>query len=244
MSQPTPESTAPAKRGLGRWLPLLAIAAGAAAVFAFGLDDYLSFEVLEANRTWLQDWVAANALAAALVFMAVYAAATAFSVPGGAFLSILGGFLFGTWLGAVYIVAGASVGAVAVFLAARTALGDLLRERAGGAVQRMRAGFQDNALSYMLFLRLIPIFPFWLVNLVPAFLGVRLGTYTLGTVLGIAPGAAVYASVGNGVDTILAAGERPDLGIIFEPSILGPIVGLAVLSLLPVAHKHYRARRG
>lgn len=250
----TNEQTAPAESAqdarrrrvrshVKRWVPLAVLAAGFVLFFALGLEKYLSFDALEQNKAWLEQQVAENAVVTALVFVAVYALSAAFSIPGGAFLTILGGFLFGTVLGSVYAVAGATIGSVAVFLAARTALGEMLRERAGASVERMRAGFQEDALNYLLFLRLIPVFPFWLVNLVPAFLGVRLRTYTIGTVIGIAPGSVVYASVGNGVGELIAVGEKPNLGIIFEPSILGPIIGLGVLSMLPVAYKKYRAWR-
>ncbi|WP_090021283.1 TVP38/TMEM64 family protein [Limimonas halophila] len=228
---------------LTRWLPLLALVAGFVLFFALGLDKYLSFDALAEHRAWLEQQVADNAVLAAAAFVVVYALVAAFSIPGGAFLTILGGFLFGTIGGAIYAVTGATIGAVAVFLAARTALGDALRERAGSAVERMRAGFQEDAMNYLLFLRLIPVFPFWLVNLVPAFLGVPLRTYAIGTFLGIAPGSVVYASVGNGVGNLIAVGEKPNLGIIFEPSILGPIIGLALLSMLPVGYKKYRAWR-
>jgi uncharacterized membrane protein YdjX (TVP38/TMEM64 family) len=107
----------------------------------------------------------------------------------------------------------------------------------------MEEGFRQDALSYLLVLRLIPIFPFWLVNIVPAFLGVPLGTYVLGTFVGIIPGSFVYASVGNGLGAVFDAGGTPDLGIIFEPAILLPIVGLAVLALLPIAYRRFKARR-
>jgi len=233
-----------ARRGpLRRLLPLLVLAAGFAAFFALGLDRYLSFRGLADNRDWLMQQVQDNAALSAAAFIGAYMLVAAFSIPGGAVLTILGGFLFGTWLGTVYAVAGATLGSIAVFLAARTALADTLRRRAGGAVQKMRTGFQDNALSYLLVLRLIPVFPFWLVNLVPALVGVPLGTYVIGTFLGIVPGTLVYASLGNGLDALIAAGQTPNLGIIFEPTIFAPLLGLALLSLLPVAYKKWRGRR-
>ena len=111
----------------------------------------------------------------------------------------------------------------------------------GTAARRMEAGFKANALSYLLFLRLVPVFPFWLVNLVPAFLGVPLRTYAIGTLIGIVPGSAVYCSVGNGLGAVFDAGGRPDLGIIFKPEILGPIIGLAVLSLVPIIYKRLKS---
>ncbi len=233
----------PLRRNLvRRILPLAVLVAGFAAFFALGLDRYLSFRALAENHDWLKQQVAANAALTAAVYVATYALVAAFSIPGGAILTLLGGFLFGTWLGGAYAVTGATLGAVAVFLAARTALGNALREKAGSAVRRMQDGFNENALNYLFVLRLIPIFPFWLVNLVPAFVGVPLRTYVIGTVFGIMPGALVYASVGNGLGELLAMGEKPNLGIIFRPDILGPILGLAVLALLPVAYKKWRGR--
>ena len=226
-----------------RLWPLLLLLAGLGLFFALGLDRYLSFRALSDHRDWLMAQVRDVPVLAALTYAGVYAGVAAFSIPGGAVLTILGGFLFGIWLGTAYAVAGATLGSVAVFLAARTALADVLRAKAGGAVQRMRQGFQENALSYLLFLRLIPVFPFWLVNLVPALVGVRLGTYVVGTFAGIIPGTLVYASVGNGLDALVTSGGTPSLGIIFKPEILGPIVGLGVLSLLPVGYKKWKARR-
>lgn len=239
---PEKDANASRVRRLRRWIPLLVLLVGFALFFALGLNRYLSFQALADNQAWLKTQVDQNALVAALAFMIVYALVVAFSVPGGAVLTILGGFLFGTWLGALYVVTGATLGAVAVFLAARTALGDALRAKAGGAVRRMQHGFRENALSYLLVLRLIPIFPFWLVNLVPALVGVPLGIYVLGTFFGIMPGTVVYASLGNGVGALIAAGQRPDLGIIFSPEILGPMIGLAILALLPVIYKKWRGR--
>ena len=135
---------------------------------------------------------------------------------------------------------GATAGATIVFLIARSALGETLRAKAGPRIRRMEEGFRADALSYLLVLRLIPLFPFWLVNIVPAFLGVPVRTYVLGTFIGIIPGSFVYASVGNGLGAVFEAGGTPDLGIIFEPAILLPIVGLAVLALLPVAYRKVR----
>ena len=107
----------------------------------------------------------------------------------------------------------------------------------------MEAGFRENALSYLLVLRLVPLFPFWLVNLVPAFLGVKLRTYVIGTFFGIIPGTLVYASIGNGLGSVLDQGRTPDLGIIFRVDILVPLIGLAVLALIPVGYKWYQARK-
>ena len=226
-----------------RFSPLVMLLLAITAAFALRLDDYVSFEQLERNRGWLLDFVDRHAFLAPLGFMLIYAIAIALSLPGGAILTIAGGFLFGIVAGTVYAVVAATLGATVVFLIARTALGDSLRQRAGPAVRRMEAGFRENALNYLLFLRLIPAFPFWLVNLVPAFLGVPLGTYVVATAVGIIPGTLVFASVGNGLGTVFETGGRPDLGIIFKPDIILPIIGLAVLAILPVAYRKIKGRQ-
>lgn len=220
-----------------RFVPAVLIAIGLAAAFAFGLDSYLSFEILRENREAIVAWAAAHAVLGAVAFISVYALVVTLSLPGAAWLTISGGFLFGIAGGAFYAMAGAMLGAVALFLAARHAFAEVFRARVGGALHRMEEGFRANALSYLLFLRLVPLFPFWLVNLVPALLGVRLWTFTLGTFIGIIPGTLVFASVGNGLGAVLDRGEVPDLRMVFEPGILGPMIGLAVLALVPVFYK-------
>jgi uncharacterized membrane protein YdjX (TVP38/TMEM64 family) len=226
-----------------RFAPLIVLLLAVAAAFALGLDDYVSFEQLERNRARLLDLVHRHPFLAPFAFMLIYATAIGLSMPGGAILTLAGGFLFGLVPGTFYSVIAATVGATVVFLIARTALGDSLRQRAGPAMRRMEAGFRENALNYLLFLRLVPLFPFWLVNLVSAFLGLPLPTYVLATAVGIIPGSLVYASVGNGLGAVFDAGGRPDLSIIFEPQIILPIIGLAALALVPVGYKKMRARQ-
>ncbi len=237
----------PKAAGMPLPLRLLVLAAGVAGVAAVlnitGALDYLSFEALGRNREWLAAKVADFGLAAPLVFILVYAACTALSLPTGLLLSTLGGFLFGTLWGGFYNVVGATLGATLVFLAARTFLGDLLRGKAGSALQKLEAGFREDALSYMLVLRLVPLFPFWLVNLAPAFLGVRASVFMIGTFLGIIPGALVFASVGTGLGAILDVGGAPDASALLQPTVLGPIAGLALLALVPVVAKRIRRKR-
>jgi len=231
-------------RGLVRFLPIAVLVLGLAVFLALDLQNYIAFDTLRENRNWLMEQVERHGLLTAVVFVLGYAAMVAFSVPGGAVLTISAGFLFGTALAAALVVVGATLGAVAVFLAARTAFGTYLRARAAPGLERMRAGFQENAFNYLLVLRLIPLFPFWLVNLVPAFLGVPLRTYVLATFFGIIPGTVIYASLGNGLGAILDRGEQPNLSEIFEPGLLLPLVALAVFALLPVVYKWIKARRG
>jgi len=232
-----------ARFSLRRLLPLGALALAIAAVFAFDLDRYLTFDALRENRAALTAFVAANGLLAAVAYVLIYAAAVALSLPGGAVLTIAGGFLFGTLPGGALVVLAATVGATLLFLIAKTALGDPLRARAGPFLQRMEAGFQENALSYLLVLRLIPLFPFFIVNLVPAFLGVRLRTYVLATFFGIIPGSIVYASVGAGLGSVFDRAEAFSPSSILTPQIAVALVGLAMLALLPVVYRKLKARR-
>ncbi len=243
MNAPTPETPVTAqKNAFWRVLPLTTLVLGLGAFFAFDLHSYLSFETLKANRVALLDFVDQHRVLAILLYGAGYAVAVAFSFPGASILTLAGGFLLGLTTGTLATVVGATIGATAVFLAARLALGDLLRKKAGSAILKMEAGFQENAFNYLLVLRLAPVFPFWLVNLAPALLKVPLRTYITATFLGIVPGTFVYVSIGNGLGAIFDRGETPDLGIIFEPAILIPITGLALLALLPIAIKKIRAR--
>ncbi len=232
--------TAPKRFSAWRLLPLVVIAGGFVAFFALDLDRFLTFEALRDHRQMLMEWRENNFVSAVLCFIGTYVGTVAFSLPGAVWLTLAGGFLFGTLEGTLCVVIGATLGATTVFLAARYALGDFLRAKAGPSMQKMEAGFQRNAMSYLLILRLVPLFPFWLVNLVPAFLGVPVRTFIVGTFFGIIPGSFVYSSVGNGLGSVFDAGEMPDLGIIFEPQILIPICGLAALSLIPVVYKRFK----
>jgi uncharacterized membrane protein YdjX (TVP38/TMEM64 family) len=227
-----------------KYLPLFILVGGLIAFFATGLHHYISFDQIREHRGTLLGWVKEYGIFAGVVFGALYAVMVAFSIPGGAIATLLAGFLFGLVAGSTIVIIGATLGAVGVFLAARSALGDALRRKTGNAVRKMEEGFKENALSYLLILRLIPIFPFWLVNLVPAFLGVPLRTYVVGTFFGIIPGSIVYASVGSGLGTLFDQGKTPDLGIIFIPEILFPILGLAILACLPIIYKKWRSRSG
>ncbi|WP_376100159.1 TVP38/TMEM64 family protein [Roseomonas sp. CCTCC AB2023176] len=139
---------------------------------------------------------------------------------------------------------GATTGAVLVFLAARYALADWLEARFGRLLSRIRPGLQRDGFSYLLALRLLPLLPFWLVNLAPALMGMRLRTFAAATAIGIIPGSFVFASVGAGIGGILADGRRPDLSVILQPSVLLPLLGLALLALAPVAYRHWKGRRG
>ena len=228
---------------LQRMIPIAVLAAGLIAFFALDLDRFVTLDALKTHRSTLQGWVTHHGALAWLIYGLIYVVAVALSIPGGAILTITGGFLFGPYVATMVVVIGATCGATLLFLAARYAFADFLRQKAGAAMRRMEDGFQDNAFSYMLVLRLVPLFPFWLVNLVPAFLGVTFRTYFVGTLIGIIPGTFVYALVGDGAGAVLDAGGDLDLGIIFAPRFLAPIIGLAVLACIPILYRRIGAGR-
>lgn len=242
---PDSEEKPPPKSGWKKRAIILAAFVGLiAVVLSSGVQDFLSLEALRENREILLDFVTANYVAAVLTFMLAYVLAVAFSIPGAVWLSIAGGFVFSAGPATVYIVIAATIGATLVFLLARYVLGDLLRQKAGGAIDRMRDGFQEDAFSYMLVLRLVPLFPFFIVNLVPAFLNVPLRIYVIGTGLGIIPGAFVFALVGSGLGAVFDAGGDVDPGtVLFRPEVIGSLLGLAVLALIPVAYKRLGRRK-
>ena len=221
----------------GRILAVVVLLGALAAVFLSGVHEYLSLQALQENRQALLDAVSKNFALTAFAFVLLYAAAVGLSLPGALWLTIGGGFVFGVLPATVFVTIGATLGASIVFLLAKYVIGDALRSRTGGAIKKMEAGFQENALSYLLVLRLVPLFPFFVVNLVPAFLGVRLSTYVVGTFLGIIPGVFVYALVGAGLGEVLDSGEEVNTAAIFNPQVLGALLGLAVLALIPVVYK-------
>jgi len=231
------------RTGLKRLVPLAVLIIGLAAFFAFDLDRFVTLEALRENRAVLGDFVDRHGVLAALAFIATYAVVVAFSLPIATLLSILGGFFFGTAIGTFCVVVGATAGAAVLFLIARSTLGAFLHERAGPALKKMEAGFQQNEFSYLLILRLIPLFPFFVVNIVPALLGVSLRNYVLATALGIIPGAFVYVGVGAGTGSVIDSGEVPGLDVFLRADVLLPMVGLAVLALLPIAYKYVQRRR-
>ncbi len=228
---------------LRRFLPVAILLLGLVLFLLLGLGRHFSFESLSRNHAELTTWVAANGALAALAFMLAYAVAVAFSLPIAILITPLGGFLFGVWLGSILSIIGATLGATAVFLAARTAFYDLFHARAGAALARLEEGFRRDSFSYLLFLRLVPIFPFWLINIVPALMGMRLDRYVLATLIGIIPGSVVYSSLGAGFGLLTDRGEAPDLGVIFQARILLPLLGLAVLALVPVIYTRLRSRK-
>jgi uncharacterized membrane protein YdjX (TVP38/TMEM64 family) len=254
-------------KGTRSWLkrlwPLVLLVAVMGLVLAMGWQHYLSFEALAEHRDALRALMGANLMLSFVAFIAIYAATVALSLPGGAVLTLAGGFLFGWLLGGIASIIGATIGAAIVFLIARSALGEVLAARAGPWLSRFRQGFQDDAFSYLLFLRLVPIFPFWLVNLAPGLLGVSFWTYVATTFLGIIPGTFAYALAGSGLDSVIRAQQAAhesclakmgpggqescpymlDPGALLTPELVAGLVALGLVALIPVAVKWFRRPR-
>ena len=198
-----------------------------------------SFAGLATNYSVITAFVANNQLASWLVFMLLYAVVVALSLPAASLLTLAGGAVLG-WIAIPLIIIGASAGACAVFIAAKTIFASLFAKRSAGFISRLEAGFKKDAFSYLLALRLIPAAPFWVVNIVPALLGMRLLPFFIATFIGIAPGTSVYVAVGRGFDKALAHGEVPDLSTLQDPYIIAPLVALGLLSLMPVVVKRLK----
>jgi uncharacterized membrane protein YdjX (TVP38/TMEM64 family) len=243
-----------------RWLPLtLLLAVSAAAAYVSYRHNLLSLEKIVASRDKLQAFVDAYGAAAVLAYALGYVTAVALSVPGAVFLTILGGFLFGWLLGGAVAAVSATLGAVLVFLIARTSLGDILVRKAGPRLKGLAHGFREDAFSYLLFLRLLPIMPFWLTNLASALFGVRLETFALGTALGILPATFTFAVAGAGLDSVIAAQKASykackssgqahcsfdlDLHTILTPQIWVALGALGLMALVPVVVRRWRRRR-
>lgn len=244
--------------GLKRWLPLVVIAAVMALVFAMGWHRQLTFENLAARRTEIDTFVKAHLVVSVLLFMAAYIGVVALSLPGGGVLTITGGLLFGVWLGAPVTVVAATIGATIIFLVAKTSLGAALAERAGPWLERFRAGFEKEGLAYMLFLRLVP-FPFFVINLAPALLGVPLRTFVVGTFFGIMPATFAFSYLGDTLDRVITDAREAhakclataggadcklsvDLSTLPIVQILVALTLIGVVALIPTLLKRWRAK--
>lgn len=223
-----------------RFIPIIILIAGLILAIVFDLDKYLSFEAIGEHYGQLRNYIDQQLLLSLFLLCMTYAVLVAFSIPGASILSLLYGALLGTWVAGSLVVIAATIGASLIFLAARYALQDSLKKRAGPWLNKMSEGFNENAVSYMLFLRLVPAFPFFVVNLVPAFMGVSLRVFVLTTFFGIIPGTFVFASIGNGIGSILEAGQSPNMDSLITMEILLPLAALGVLSLIPIIYKRVK----
>ena len=223
-------------------LPLVAILVVAALGGLF-LRDIINFQALAENREALEAFRDNNYLLTVLTFVVVYTLIVAFSLPGATIATLTGGFLFATFPGVVFNVTAATAGATIIFLAAKSGLGDRMAARmdsSEGRLQKIKEGLDRDQWSFLFIIRLVPLIPFFVANLLPALVGVPLHRFVVSTFFGIIPGGIVFTSGGAGLGTVLERGETPDLGIIFEPHILLPILGLAALSALPIVIRRFK----
>ncbi|MCA3254734.1 MAG: TVP38/TMEM64 family protein [Alphaproteobacteria bacterium] len=232
-------------RPLGlRLLPLAILLTGLGVFFAAGGTEIVSFQTLSDRYADLEAYVAANRLTAALIFVALYAGLVSLVVfPGAVVLTLSGGLLFGTFVGGTLTVIGATIGATVVFLATRTAFADLLKRKAGARLSALQAGFEKNAFSYLLALRLTPLAPYYVVNIAGGVFGMKLSHYVVATLFGVMPATYVYSGLGAGLGATIRAGEDIHVaGLASQPEVVLPLIGLGLLSLAPVFLKRRKER--
>ncbi len=235
--------------GRSRWrfAPFALLVAGGAVCYALGLQRYLTLSALVDHREALSAYVGSYPLRSGLTFFAAYVVAVVFSIPAALVLTITAGFLFGCLLGGVIAIAAASLGASLLFTAARGALSDLLRRRAGRFLERLATGFRRDAFHYLLILRLVPVFPFFIVNIAPAFFDVKLRTFAAATLLGIVPGTFAYAWLGCGLDEVIAraaASGRALSPLDFATRHISlALLALALITALPLVYRRIQSRR-
>ena len=222
---------------IGKIIILVILGLGLGAFFYFDLGRYVSLEALKANRDDLLAYTNANFAVAVVLYVTIYILQTAFSLPGGAIMTLAGGFLFGSVLGTIFVNVGATTGATLAFLAARYILRDWVERKFGKRIEPVQAGFAQNAFSYLLTLRLIPAFPFFLVNLVSGLTRIPLGTYVIATSIGIIPGSFFYAFAGKQLGSINSLAE------IASPHVLLALTFLGLLALVPILHRKFVARK-
>jgi len=225
-----------------KFLPLLIIVSLSIMAWVLDLHHYLSFETLKTHQQSFEVWINNHLVLSILLYAATYIAIVALSLPAATFMTLAGGFLFGQWIGTSVVVLSATIGACLLFLSARIATSDWLSKKVGGLATAMQKGFQEHAWSYLLTLRLVPVFPFVMVNLAAALFQIPLRTFTLATLLGIIPGSFVYVSMGVALQEVI---QTPHFSpnIILDPKILVAFIGLGVLSLLPVVYKQLKKNR-
>ncbi|MFZ2103593.1 MAG: TVP38/TMEM64 family protein [Oricola sp.] len=232
---------------LRRFAPLAVIVAGLVFAYAMGWQRFFSLTFLADSREMLQAFVADNYALSLAGFAAAYALAVAFSVPAASVLTIFSGFLFGWLVGGIVVAFAATAGATVVFLAARSAFGDFLRDKVGARVRRLAEGFEKDAFSYLLVLRLAPIFPFFVMNIAPALFHVSLRTYVTATFIGILPGTFAYAYLGQGIDSVLvaarAAGNEVTVADLVTRDITLAFLVLAAFAAIPPIVKRFRTAR-
>ncbi|MDH4411935.1 MAG: TVP38/TMEM64 family protein [Rhizobium sp.] len=232
--------------GVWRFAPVALVFAGLALGYFLGLQEYLSLGFLAEQRQALRAYVDAHFLWSAMLFLAVYILAVAFSFPAASVLTIFGGFLFGWMIGGALVAVGATIGASILFLATRSAFGGFLRHRVDGVVKKLADGFRENAFGYLFVIRLAPVFPFFVVNIAAALFDISLARFFAATFFGILPGTFAYAYLGQGVDSVLVAaearGQEAQISDLVTRDITLAFFALALVALIPTIARQIRKR--
>lgn len=244
---------------LRRLAPALVVVVLIGAAYFSGLHRELTLENLIRHRTAIDDFIATHTALALAIFFATYVVAVALSIPVALYLTVTSGLLFGPIVGPAMSIVSSTTGATVLFLVAQTAVGDFLVRRAGPAVEKLADGFRADAFHYLLFLRLVPVFPFWLVNLAPALFGVKLRTFVLATLIGGAPAAIAFSFVGSSLDSVLAAQQAAykacvasgqagcklnfDVRDAVTPELIAGLAALGAVALIPIVLRGWRRRR-
>ena len=248
-------TTQPAENSANRfkkWLPVFLVVGLLALGILFGVHKQISLSNLIQHRETIAGFISENFIAAILIYLIIYIVAVAISFPGASALSVTSGLVFGGLLGGFLTVIGATIGAVIIFLIARSSFGEVLKQRAGPFLNKMIEGFQKDAFQYLLTIRLTPLFPFWAVNIAPALFNMKLSSYALATFIGIIPGTMVYTYIGAGLDSIIAAQEAANPGCasagtceinikaLITKEMIFALAGLAALSFLPFVLRKFK----
>jgi uncharacterized membrane protein YdjX (TVP38/TMEM64 family) len=236
MPTPVSETAVPTGSSAGKIVIAVVIAVAIGAFFYFDLGQFLSLTALKEHRDTLLSFTEANYASSAGLFILAYIVVTGLSLPGAVILTLAGGFLFGSLFGTLFVNLGATTGATLAFLTARYLLRDWVEQKFGKWLRPVQQGFTNNAFSYLMILRLIPLFPFFIVNLVSGLTRMNVGTYVAATALGIIPGSFVYAYAGRQLGTINSLKE------IASTNVIEAFVLLGLLALVPTVYNKFKAR--
>jgi len=232
------------KKSFKQFIPIGIILVFMGIIYLLATLDIIDLEIIKKQHIAIKETVLKYRILSPILFILAYIFIVALSIPIGSFVTMFGGYLFSPILGTIYVVIGATIGASIIFLAARYALSSFFRKKAGSFIEKLQKGFQKNSINYLLFLRLVPLFPFWALNISLAFLNVTLFNYMWTCLVGIIPGTFIYASAGSGLGEILAMGGKVDITTIFNWKLRLALIGIALIVLLPVIYKKFHKRKG
>ncbi|MFT6834841.1 MAG: putative membrane protein YdjX (TVP38/TMEM64 family) [Francisellaceae bacterium] len=226
-----------------RFLPLFILILGLIIFIVLGGHHYLNIQILDHNYALIEKYTQQHYFLSIIIFISIYIIAIAFSLPGATLLTLLSGLLFGTWSGTLWSVIAATIGATITYLAVKSAFGEFLKNRISGRIAKLQKGFSGNAFNYLLMLRLLPIFPFFIINIAAGIVGVRMRIFILASLIGMTPCAFIYAWIGSGLSSIITQQTKLDLNIFIKPSVIIPLLALAILTMIPVFLKFRQNRK-